>query len=119
MVEHGSNQHMTKVTHKSAAKSAAKQAIRSGHTRLRQLPEWNLDDLYSGLDDPAIKRDLERTDADCAAFEDAYKGKLAALAAAAGAAALAAAIPRSAAIRDLIGPLGSCAAPAHAGDTVS
>ena len=22
------------------------------------LPEWNLDDLYAGLDDPALKRDL-------------------------------------------------------------
>ena len=58
-------------------------------------PEWNLDDLYSGLDDPAIKLDLNHTDAECAAFEDAYKGKLAALAAAPdGGAALAAAVRR-------------------------
>ena len=34
-------------------------------------------DLYSGLDDPAIKRDLGRADAECAAFEEAFKGKLA------------------------------------------
>src|SRR5947208_5920669 len=74
--------HMTKVANKLAAKSAAKQTIRSGQKALRQLPEWNLDDLYSGLDDPAIKRDLERTDAECAAFEDAYKVKLAGLASA-------------------------------------
>ena len=39
-------------------------------TALGQLPEWNLNDLYSGLDDPAIKRDLDRVDADCVAFED-------------------------------------------------
>jgi oligoendopeptidase F len=110
---------MTKVTHKSPAKSAAKQAIRSGHTRLRQLPEWNLDDLYSGLDDPAIKRDLNRTDAECAAFEDAYKGKLAALAAAPdGAAALAAAVRRYEAIDDLMGRLGSFAGLVHAANTV-
>ena len=50
--------------------------------RCGHLPEWNLDDLYSGLDDPAIKRDLDRADAECVAFEDAYKGKLAAMAAA-------------------------------------
>jgi hypothetical protein len=33
------------------------------------------------VDDPAIKRDLDRADADCAAFEVAYKGKLADMAA--------------------------------------
>jgi oligoendopeptidase F len=110
---------MTKVANKSAAKSAAKQAIRSGHTRVRRLPEWNLDDLYSGLDDPAIKRDLNRTDAECAAFEDAYKGKLAALAAAPdGGAALAAAVRRYEAIDDLMGRLGSFAGLVHAGNTV-
>jgi oligoendopeptidase F len=117
------NQHMTKVANKSAAKSAAKaaakQAIRSGHTRLRQLPEWNLDDLYSGLDDPGIKRDLNRTDAECVAFEDAYKGKLAAMAAAPdGGATLAAAVRRYEAIDDLMGRLGSFAGLVHAANTV-
>jgi oligoendopeptidase F len=83
------------------------------------LPEWNLDDLYSGLDDPAIKRDLNRTDAECAAFEDAYKGKLATLAAAPdGGAALAAAVRRYEAIDDLMGRLGSFAGLVHAGNTV-
>jgi oligoendopeptidase F len=106
---------MTKV----ANKSAAKQAIRSGQKALRQLPEWNLDDLYCGLDDPAIKRDLERTDAECAAFEDAYKGKLAALAAMGnGGPALAAAVRRYEAIDDLMGRLGSFAGLVHAGNTV-
>jgi oligoendopeptidase F len=110
---------MTKAANKSAAKSATKQAIRSGHKALRQLPEWNLDDLYSGLDDPAIKRDLNRTDAECAAFEDAYKGKLATLAAAPdGGAALAAAVRRYEAIDDLMGRLGSFAGLVHAGNTV-
>jgi hypothetical protein len=37
------------------------------------LPEWNLADLYAGLDAPEIKRDLERVDAECLAFEEAYK----------------------------------------------
>jgi oligoendopeptidase F len=110
---------MTKVANKSAAKSAAKQAIRSGHKALRQLPEWNLDDLYFGLDDPVIKRDLNRADTECAAFEDAYKGKLAALAAAPeGGAALAAAVRRYEAIDDLMGRLGSFAGLVHAANTV-
>ena len=44
------------------------------------LPEWNLADLYPGLDAPEVKRDLDRVDADCLAFEEAYKGRLAELA---------------------------------------
>ena len=49
---------------------------------LGALPEWNLADLYPAIDAPELKRDLDRADADCVAFEEAYKGKLAALAAA-------------------------------------
>ena len=51
------------------------------------MPEWNLADLYAGLDDPAIKRDLDRADADCVAFEEVYKGKLTEMAASAQAGA--------------------------------
>jgi oligoendopeptidase F len=84
------------------------------------LPEWNLNDLYAGLDDPAIRRDLDRADADCLAFEEAYKGKLDTLARGAGAgAALAEAVRRCEAIDDLIGRLMSYAALVHAGDTIN
>ena len=104
---------------KSAKKTAAKRPARLGTGRLGALPEWNLDDLYSNIDDPAIKRDLDRADADCAAFEDAYKGKLAGLAGAAqGGAALAEAVRRYEAIDDLMGRLGSYAGLIHAGNTV-
>jgi oligoendopeptidase F len=83
------------------------------------LPEWNLGDLYSGLDDPAIKRDLDRADAECVAFEEAYKGKLAEMAGGPGAgAALAAAVRRYETIDDLMGRLGSYAGLVHAGNTV-
>jgi oligoendopeptidase F len=83
------------------------------------LPEWNLADLYAGLDDPAIKRDLERADAECVAFEEAYRSKLAEMAAApAAGAALAQAVRRYEAIDDLMGRLGSYAGLVHAGDTV-
>jgi oligoendopeptidase F len=91
-------------------------APRSG---LGGLPEWNLADLYSGLDDPAIKRDLDRADADCVTFEEAYKGKLAEMAASdGGGAALAAAVKQYEAIDDLMGRLGSYAGLVHAGNTV-
>src|SRR5215472_14797056 len=86
---------------------------------LGRLPEWNLNDLYTGLGDPAIKRDLDRTDADCLAFEEAYKGKLAAMAAASdGGAQLAEAVRRYEAIDDLMGRIGSFAGLVHAGDTL-
>src|SRR5579862_8755783 len=86
---------------------------------LGALPEWNLADLYSGLDDPAIKRDLDRADAECAAFEEAYKGKLAEIAASPQAgASLAEAVRRYEAIDDLMGRIGSYAGLVHAGDTL-
>ena len=102
---------------KIASKTAGGRTIRSDSGRLRHLPEWNLDDLYRGLDDRAIKRDLDRTDAECVAFEEAYKGKLAGLAADGGA-ALAAAVRRYEAIDDLMGRLSSFAGLIHAGNTL-
>jgi len=35
---------------------------------------WNLSDLYSGLDDPKIERDLKRSLARAKAFEERYRG---------------------------------------------
>jgi len=103
---------MPKTAKKTAARRPAGRA--PGKSAVGKLPEWNLDDLYSGLDDPAIKRDLDRIDAECAGFETAYKGKLAEL----GGAALAAAVRRYEAIDDLMGRLGSYAGLVHAGDTL-
>src|SRR5580693_8723381 len=103
-------------------KTATKRPVTGTSTRnkaLGVLPEWNLSDLYSGLDDPAVKRDLDRADADCAAFEVAYKGKLADMAASPKAgAALVAAVKSYEAIDDLMGRLGSYAGLLHAGDTL-
>ena len=102
-----------------AAKRPAKNGPAPAKAGLGALPEWNLDDLYSGLDDPLIKRDLDRADADCVAFEEAYKGKLAELARAPKAGeALAEAVRRYEAIDDLVGRLGSYAGLLHAGNTV-
>jgi oligoendopeptidase F len=106
-------------TKSTAGKIATKRAAAPAKKRSGALPEWNLADLYSGLDDPAIKRDLDKTDADCVAFEEAYKGKLADLAGSAqGGAALAETVRRYEAIDDLMGRLGSYAGLVHAGNTV-
>ncbi len=108
-----------KAAAKIARKRAAKHAERGRNAPLGALPEWNLGDLYSGLDDPAIKRDLDRADAECLAFEKAYKGKLADMAHSAEAGAvLGGAVRRFEAIDDLIGKIASYASLVHAGNTV-
>ena len=86
--------------------------------KLGALPEWNLSDLYPGLDSPKIKRDLEQADSDCVAFEQEFKGRLAALATGEGAGgALAAAVKRYESIDDRLGRLISYASLVYAGNT--
>ena len=51
---------------------------RIGGNSLGDLPEWDLRDLYSSPEAPEIDRDLADVQAAGAAFEAAYKGKLAA-----------------------------------------
>src|SRR5882762_9038082 len=62
-----------------ATKRPAKSKSRAA-TGLWGLPEWNLADLYAGIEDPRIARDLDQADAESLAFEETYKGKLAGLA---------------------------------------
>lgn len=91
---------------------------RGGGPPRSALPEWDLGDLYPSMDAPEVRRDLDRAQAEAVAFEQAYKGRLVAIANAAGAgAALAAAIRRYEALDDLIGRLMSFAGLLHAGDT--
>jgi oligoendopeptidase F len=85
----------------------------------RALPEWNLADLYAGIADPRVKRDLDEANAGSTAFEQIYKGKLAALADAPDAGrTLAEAVKRYEALSDLIGRLGSYAGLVYAGNTL-
>jgi oligoendopeptidase F len=86
--------------------------------KLGQLPEWNLKDLYPGIDSPEVDRDLGDADAECAAFEQDYKGKLAALAAGEEAGKrLAEAVSRFEALDDKLGRLISYASLTYAGNT--
>ena len=101
-------------TNKAAANKAAAAKAKTG-----RLPEWNLADLYSGIDAPEVARDLSKMDADCIAFETDYKGKLAEFTAREdGGRWLAEAVRRYEAIDDLAGRLGSYAGLIHAGDSV-
>ncbi|MGB8400140.1 M3 family oligoendopeptidase [Bradyrhizobium sp.] len=99
-----------------AVKTTAKSATRN---KAGKLPEWNLADLYSGIDAPEVGRDLQKMDADCVAFEADYMGKLAQhVAREDGGVWLAEAVRRYEAIDDLAGRLGSYAGLIHAGDNV-
>ncbi|MFL4470655.1 M3 family oligoendopeptidase [Tateyamaria armeniaca] len=49
----------------------------SGDDSLGDLPEWNLDDLYTGQDAPELKRDLDWLESACNSFAADYEGKLA------------------------------------------
>src|SRR5262249_20166915 len=111
-----------KVIHRAMAtlpkRTAAKKSTAPAK-ELGELPEWNLGDLYAGLDDPRIKRDLDRADEYSKAFEDDFKGKLAALVAQPdGGLALAQAVVRYEQLDDLLGRLISFAGLVHAGDTL-
>src|SRR5436190_21343353 len=94
--------------------------VKSAPSRgLGSLPEWNLADLYGGIDDPQVKRDLDRADAESVAFEEAYKGKLAALAdGTAPGASLVGAVKRYEALDDLLGRLISYSGLGHSGNTL-
>ena len=85
---------------------------------LGPLPEWDLRDLYPSIDAPQVKRDLDRADAECLAFEESYRGKLAAIAASVEPGrALLAAVERYESIDELLGRLDSYAGLLYAGNT--
>jgi oligoendopeptidase F len=96
----------------------APSAKAAGSADLGALPEWNLADLYGSLEDPRIKTDLDKAEADCVAFEKEFKGRLNDLArGATPGAALAAAVRRYEAIEDLLGRLISYAGLVYSGNT--
>ena len=51
----------------------------AGGKDLGPLPEWNLDDLYTAEDAPALKADMAWLEEACAGFAADYEGKLGAL----------------------------------------
>ena len=89
-----------------ARKSAAK--------ALGSLPEWNLADLYPGIESAELKRDIDWTETECVDFEKAYKGNLEKLATGGG--GLVEAVRRYEKIDDVAGRLSSYAGLLHAGD---
>jgi len=98
--------------------SSTQRAATATKSDLGPLPEWNLDDLYPSIDAPEVAADLAKGDAECIAFEETYKGKLAEIAASPDAGEkLAIAVKRFEAIEDLLGRVISFAGLVYTGDT--
>ena len=66
----------------------AKQALRTfsaaatpsaAAANLGAMPEWNLADLYAGIDAPEVKADLAKAAAEAKRIQERYQGKLTAL----------------------------------------
>ncbi|MBE0693611.1 MAG: oligoendopeptidase F, partial [Aquamicrobium sp.] len=92
-------------------------AAPSGAAALAGLPEWDLSDLYAGMDAPEFVRDLASVAADAVAFETEWKGRLAQEAANPAAGGLGRALRRYEEIEELMGRIGSYAGLLYAGDT--
>jgi oligoendopeptidase F len=96
----------------SAARAAAK-AVDLGH-----LPEWDLSDLYTGINAPEFSADMSRAEEECRRFSETYAGRIADLASAQDASErLAEAVRAYEGIEDLLGKLMSYAGLVYSGDT--
>jgi oligoendopeptidase F len=85
-----------------------------GASAFGDLPEWNLGDLYAGLDAPELKRDLEEAARAAQAFSEEWKGKLSI---AAGNGELGKAVAAYEELEELLGRIMAYASLTYAGET--
>jgi oligoendopeptidase F len=81
------------------------------------LPEWNLDDLYAGMDAPEIAADLARGATMATAFQARWRGILAEEADRPGGGGIAMALHELEALEEILGRLISYAGLVYSGDT--
>jgi oligoendopeptidase F len=85
---------------------------------LGALPEWRLQDLYESMDSPRFGADLERAEQEAKLFAQAYRGKIAEIAAKPGAGeSLAVAVKAYESLQDLTGRIMAYASLLYASDT--
>jgi oligoendopeptidase F len=85
---------------------------------LGALPEWRLQDLYESMDSPRFGADLERAEQEAKLFAQAYRGKIAEIAAKPGAGeTLAVAVKAYESLQDLTGRIMAYASLLYASDT--
>ncbi len=96
--------------------AALRAAVQSAD--LGVLPEWDLTDLYPGIDSPAFQADLDRAEAESRAFAELYAGRIAEIAAGSDASTvLGEAVETFERIEDRMGRLMSYAGLVYSGDT--
>lgn len=83
---------------------------------LGDLPEWNLHDLYSGMEGDDLAADLEKADSTCQVFSETYRTRLAEFAKS-NPEAMASCLVEYEEIEDLLGRIISFAGLIYAGDT--
>ncbi|KFB09138.1 M3 family oligoendopeptidase [Nitratireductor basaltis] len=88
-----------------------------GAEALGDLPLWNLNDLYPGMDSAELKHDLEKAASDSRAFEKRWKGRLAEEAAKGADGKLGQALREYEALDEIYGRIGSYAGLLYADDT--
>jgi oligoendopeptidase F len=84
---------------------------------LGPLPEWNLADLYSGMEAPELQSDIKRAGEEAIAFERQWKGRLTEEARKGAFGKLGEALKQYEALEELIGRIMSYAGLIYAGDT--
>ncbi|MEZ5839239.1 MAG: M3 family oligoendopeptidase [Hyphomicrobiales bacterium] len=105
-------------TNSASVHSAASAATAPAAAGLGDLPEWNLADLYAGIDAPEVSADLRQALNDAQAFETKYKGTLDGLARKRGGGReLGEAVAAFEGLEELLGRLISYAGLIYAGDT--
>ncbi|MBX3566857.1 MAG: M3 family oligoendopeptidase [Rhizobiaceae bacterium] len=97
--------------------SVGKSAAASGPGPLGDLPEWNLADLYPGMESAELRRDMALAAERAVAFEQKWKGTLAAEAARGADGKLGQAVAEFEGLEELIGRIASYAGLVYAGNT--
>ncbi len=92
-------------------------AAKDDYAGLGDLPEWQLDDLYDGIDSPQLQSDLEQAERDSTAFQERWKGRLTDAAQGEGDTGLGAALSQFEALEELLGRIISFAGLTYFSDT--
>lgn len=79
-----------------------------------KLPEWRLEDLYSGIDSPELQSDFDELSSGSLKFEERWKGKLGL---AIASQSLGLAVQQFEDLQEILGKIGSYAGLLYAGDT--
>jgi len=98
---------------------SATSAAGASDAALGDLPVWKLQDLYPSATSTAFTSDMEKAGKNSIAFEEKWKGKLAAAATKTGAEGIGQALKEYEALDDIIGRLGSFAGLTYFSDTTS